>query len=104
VRGSAAASSVVEGVALAGFSDAHVVIEALTREVTEPDSIELASDFASEIIAGDFMGGGSSLLVNEGDDTVSGTTAGVVSGLAVSERYINEKFCADDTNVLGCKL
>jgi len=104
VRGSAAASSVVEGVALAGFSDVHVVIEALTREVTEPDSIELASDFASEIIAGDFMGGGSSLLVNEGDDTVSGTTAGVVSGLAVSERYINEKFCADDTNVLGCEL
>jgi hypothetical protein len=50
------------------------------------------------------MGGGSSLLVNEGDDTVSGTTAGVVSGLAVSERYINEKFCADDTNVLGCEL
>jgi hypothetical protein len=56
---------VVEGVALAGFSEAHIVIEALTREVTEPDSIELASDFASEIITGDFLGGGSSLLVNE---------------------------------------
>jgi len=104
VRGGAAASSVIEGVALVGFSDAHVVIEALTREVTEPDSIELASDFASEIIAGNFMGGGTSLLVNKRDDTVCGTTAGVVSGLAVSERYIDEKFCADDTNVLGYKL
>ena len=38
------------------------------------------------------MGGGSSLLVNEGDDTVSGTTPSVVSGLAVSERYIIENF------------
>ena len=89
----------VEGVALAGFCDAHVVIETLTREITEPDSIELASNFASEIVARNFSGGGSGLLVDPGDDAVSGTTAGVVGRLAVSERYIS--YFANDTNVFG---
>ena len=89
----------VEGVALTRFSDAHVVIETLTREITEPDSIELASNFASEIVAGNFSGGGSGLLVDPGNDAVSSSTAGVVSGLAVSERYIS--YFANDTNVFG---
>ena len=83
VLGSTCRGGVEEAVAFAGLGNLDEGVVGITFEVAEEDSGELVLDL-SELVTGELLGGGASLLVDPLDDGVLGAATSVVLTLSVS--------------------